>query len=50
MVVSSGDKLVAVGEQVEHEGHDLGEVAVHLLLTMLCLQVPGRQHSLSTNR
>ena len=40
--------LVAVGQQVEDEGHDLGEVAVHLLLPMLCLQVPAGQQSLST--
>ena len=46
MVLSSGHKLqllVAVGEKVEHEGHDLGEVPVHLLLPMLCLQVPAVQ-------
>ena len=35
--------LVAVGQQVEDEGHDLGEVAVHLLLTVLRLQVPANQ-------
>ena len=38
--------LVAVGEEVEHEGHDLGEVAVHLLLPMLRLQVPATQRKL----
>ena len=41
--------LVAVGEEVEHEGHDLGEVAVHLLLPMLRLQVPATQQSWSIN-
>ena len=34
--------LVAVREEVEDEGHDLGEVAMHLLLPMLGLQVPAR--------
>ena len=35
--------LVAVGQQVEDEGHNLGEIAVHLLLTVLRLQVPANQ-------
>ena len=37
--------LVAVREEVEDEGHDLGEVAMHLLLPMLGLQVPARWQS-----